>query len=106
MLKVAQRKMLRQMMKIGRQGWRVPAEEGEGGSPEGARGLLLLNTTLTGLEPGRRYYYIFGDETFDQWSDEYSFVAPPRIVMQEWEAGRKTKKQKQQHKYKHNNKQK
>ena len=61
----------------GRQGWYAPG--------------MLLNTTLTGLTPGQRYYYVFGDETYNQWSDEFSFVAPPRIVMQEWDKAKKGK---------------
>ena len=46
----------------GRQGWHDPGR--------------LLNTTLENLTPGKRYYYIYGDETFDQWSPERSFQAP------------------------------
>ena len=50
----------------GRQGWFDPGQ--------------LLNATMSGLEPGTLYYYTFGDETFGQWSPEYTFRAPPMPV--------------------------
>lgn len=35
------------------------------------------SAVMTGLVPGVRYYYRFGDDSLMAWSDEYSFVMPP-----------------------------